>query len=100
MIENAALDSGSSAGRNANAGQSDEILLDPPEWPKLTDIEVGLFVEAVNTLLDFGIFRPHLAAELVSYRDTANTQMRDRLQSGKKKIRRQDKCGQGGKGKG
>lgn len=58
------------------------ILLDPPDWSKLTNVEISLFAETVNTLLDFGIFRPPLAAELVNYRDAANAEMRGRVSAG------------------
>jgi hypothetical protein len=58
------------------------ILLDPPDWPKLTNVEISLFAETVNTLLDFGIFRPPLTAELVNYRDAANAEMRNRISPG------------------
>lgn len=61
---------------------SEQILLDPPDWSKLTSIEISVFAETVNTLLDYGIFRPALAAELVGYRDAANTEMGRRVASG------------------
>lgn len=51
---------------------TNRILMDPPDWSKLTNVEISLFAETVNTLLDFGIFRPTLAAELVNYREAAN----------------------------
>ncbi|HEY1699792.1 MAG TPA: hypothetical protein VGG75_08785 [Trebonia sp.] len=58
------------------------ILLDPPDWSKLTNVEISLFAETVNTLLDFGIFRPPLAAELVNYRDAASAEMHIRVSAG------------------
>ena len=55
------------------------ILLDPPDWPGLSNDQITAFVEAVNALLDYGIFRPALAAELVRYRDAASDQISARI---------------------
>lgn len=55
------------------------ILLDPPDWPDLSNGQLGTFVESVNSLLDYGIFRPPLAAELVRYRDAASDEISARI---------------------
>jgi hypothetical protein len=55
------------------------VLLDPPDWPGLSNDQLTGFTEAVNVLLDFGIFRPLLAAELVRYRDAASDQISARI---------------------
>jgi hypothetical protein len=55
------------------------VLLDPPDWPGLSNDQLTAFVEAVNALLDYGIFRPPLAAELVRYRDAASDQISVRI---------------------
>ena len=57
----------------------DPVLLDPPDWPGLTSDQLTAFVESVHHLLDPGIFRPPLAAELVSYRDAAAAQISARI---------------------
>jgi hypothetical protein len=41
--------------------------------------ELRAFVESVNSLLDCGIFRPPLAAELVRYRDAAAEEISARI---------------------
>jgi hypothetical protein len=58
---------------------AEAILLDPPDWPGLGNDQLTAFVEAVNALLDFGIFRPPLATELVRYRDTAAGEISARI---------------------
>ena len=58
---------------------SARILLDPPDWAGLGNDQLTTFVESVNALLDFGIFRPPLAAELVKYRDTASEEISVRI---------------------
>lgn len=55
------------------------ILLDPPDWPRLSNDQLKAFVESVNSLLDYGIFRPPLAAELVRYRDVASDEISARI---------------------
>ena len=55
------------------------ILLDPPDWPGLDNDQLHAFVESVNSLLDFGIFRPPLATELVRYRDAASDEISARI---------------------
>ncbi len=55
------------------------VLLDPPDWAGLTNDQLTAFAEAVNVLLDFGIFRPPLAAELVRYRDAVADQVSARI---------------------
>ena len=57
----------------------ERILLDPPDWPGLSNDQLRAFVESVNALLDYGIFRPPLATELVSYRDTASDEISARI---------------------
>lgn len=57
----------------------ERILLDPPEWPELSNDQLTIFVESVNSLLDCGIFRPTLAAELVRYRDAAGDEISTRI---------------------
>jgi hypothetical protein len=42
------------------------VLLDPPNWPGLSNDQLTVFVESVNSLLDYGIFRPPLATEFTS----------------------------------
>lgn len=59
-----------------NAGQ---MLLDPPDWPGLSNDQLESFVESVNSLLDFGIFRPPLATELVKYRNAASDEISARI---------------------
>lgn len=61
------------------------ILLDPPEWSALSNGQLTIFVESVNSLLDYGIFRPSLATELVRYRDAASDEFSARID---KKLRR------------
>jgi len=58
---------------------AEPILLDPPDWPGLTNDQLTAFVESVHHLLDSGIFRPPLAAELVRYRDAAAAEISARL---------------------
>lgn len=58
---------------------TEPVLLDPPDWPGMGNDQLTGFVEAVNTLLDAGIFRPRLAAELVAYRDAAAAQVSTRI---------------------
>ena len=58
---------------------SERILLDPPDWRRLSNDQLRTFVESVNSLLDFGIFRPPLAAELVRYRDGAADEISARI---------------------
>lgn len=58
---------------------SERILLDPPDWRRLSNDQLRAFVESVNSLLDFGIFRPALAAELVRYRDAAGDEISARI---------------------
>jgi hypothetical protein len=60
-------------------GNAAPILLDPPDWAGLGNDQLTTFVESVNALLDFGIFRPPLAAELVSYRDAAGEEISARI---------------------
>jgi hypothetical protein len=60
-------------------GDDERILLDPPHWPGQSDDHLTTFVEAVNNLLDSGIFRPALASELVRYRDAASDQISARI---------------------
>jgi hypothetical protein len=60
----------------SSAGQ---ILLDPPDWPGMGNGQLSAFVESVNNLLDWGIFRPPLAAELVRYRDAAAAEISTRI---------------------
>ena len=55
------------------------ILLDPPDWAGLSNDQLTTFVESVHALLDFGIFRPPLAAELVRYRDAASEEISARI---------------------
>lgn len=55
------------------------ILLDPPDWPGMSNDQLRMFVESVNSLLDSGIFRPPLAAELVTYRDAAGEEISARI---------------------
>jgi hypothetical protein len=55
------------------------ILLDPPDWPGLSNDQLRAFVESVNSLLDYGIFRPPLATELVTYRDAASDEISARI---------------------
>lgn len=55
------------------------VLLDPPDWPGLSNDQLRMFVESVNSLLDCGIFRPPLATELVAYRDAASEQISARI---------------------
>lgn len=55
------------------------ILLDPPDWHGLSNDQLATFAESVNSLLDSGIFRPPLAAELVKYRDAASDEMTARI---------------------
>jgi hypothetical protein len=55
------------------------ILLDPPDWPGLSNDQLKAFVESLNNLLDFGIFRPPLTAELVRYRDAASDEISARI---------------------
>jgi hypothetical protein len=55
------------------------VLLDPPDWPGLSNDQLTVFVESVNSLLDYGIFRPPLATELVTYRDAASAQISARI---------------------
>jgi hypothetical protein len=57
------------------------VLLDPPDWSGLSNDQLTAFVEAVNALLDYGIFRPLLAAELVRYRDAASDQITSRIRT-------------------
>jgi hypothetical protein len=57
------------------------ILLDPPDWPELSNDQLTVFVESVNSLLDYGIFRPPLATELVAYRDAASGEISARIAS-------------------
>jgi hypothetical protein len=64
---------------------SGPILLDPPDWQALASDQLAAFVEAVNTLLDSGIFRPPLATELVRYRDDASAETGARIA---RKLRR------------
>jgi hypothetical protein len=63
----------------SNAGR---ILLDAPDWPGLSNDQLARFVDSVDTLLDFGVFRPPLAMELVRYRDAANDEISARLAGG------------------
>lgn len=58
---------------------AERILLDPPDWHGLSNDQLATFAESVNNLLDFGIFRPPLAAELVKYRDAASDEMTARI---------------------
>lgn len=58
---------------------AERILLDPPDWPGLGNDQLRAFVESVNSLLDCGIFRPPLAAELVRYRDAAADEITARI---------------------
>lgn len=58
---------------------TEPILLDPPDWAGLSNDQLKVFVESVNSLLDYGIFRPPLAAELVRYRDAASDQISVRI---------------------
>jgi hypothetical protein len=58
---------------------SNRILLDPPDWPGLSNDQLRTFVESVNGLLDYGIFRPPLATELVRYRDAASDEISARI---------------------
>lgn len=55
------------------------ILLDPPDWPGLSNDQLRTFVESVNSLLDYGIFRPPIATELVTYRDAASDEISARI---------------------
>lgn len=59
--------------------EAEPILLDPPHWPALSNDQLRAFVESVHNLLDSGIFRPPLAAELVRYRDAASDQISARI---------------------
>lgn len=63
----------------------EQILLDPPDWSALSNDQLTIFVESVNSLLDYGIFRPPLATELVRYRDAASVEISARID---KKLRR------------
>jgi hypothetical protein len=58
---------------------TERTLLDPPDWPDLTNDQLRTFVEAVNSLLDFGVFRPALATELARYRDAASDEISARI---------------------
>lgn len=58
---------------------TEPVLLDPPHWPDLGNDELRTFVESVNSLLDAGIFRPPLAAELARYRDAAAEEISARI---------------------
>lgn len=58
---------------------TEPVLLDPPHWPALGSDQLAAFVESVNNLLDSGIFRPPLAAELVQYRDAAGQEISARI---------------------
>ncbi len=58
---------------------TEPILPDPPDWPQMGNDQLRAFVESVNSLLDFGIFRPPLAAGLVRYRDAAADQISARV---------------------
>jgi hypothetical protein len=58
---------------------AEPVLLDPPDWPGLSDDQLTVFVESVNSLLDYGIFRPPLATELVRYRDAAAAEISTRI---------------------
>jgi hypothetical protein len=42
-------------------------------------IKPTVFMESVNSLIDLGIFRPPLAAELVRYRDAAAAEISTRI---------------------
>lgn len=64
------------------------ILLDPPDWPALSNDQLRAFAESVNTRLDTGIFRPPLAAELVRYRDAAADEISARIAG---KLRRAER---------
>lgn len=66
----------------------EQILLDPPDWLVLSNDQLTRFVESVNSLLDYGIFRPPLATELVRYRDAASDEVTTRID---KKLRRPQK---------
>jgi hypothetical protein len=57
------------------------VLLDQPDWSGLSNQQLTAFVEAVNALLDYGIFRPLLAAELVRYRDAASDEITARIRT-------------------
>lgn len=57
----------------------ERILLDPPDWIGLSNDQLKVFVESVNSLLDYGIFRPPLAVELVRYRDAASDEINARI---------------------
>lgn len=59
--------------------ETERILLDPPDWPGMGNDQIRTFVESVNSLLDSGIFRPPLAAELVRYRDAASEEISARI---------------------
>lgn len=59
--------------------EAERILLDPPDWPGLSNDQLRTFVESVNSLLDFGVFRPPLAAGLVEYRDAAGSEISARI---------------------
>ena len=58
---------------------AEPVLLDPPNWPGLSNDQLTVFVESVNSLLDYGIFRPPLATELVTYRDAASDEISARI---------------------
>lgn len=58
---------------------NEPVLLDPPDWPGLSNDQIEAFVESANSLLDSGIFRPPLAAELVRYRDAAGEEISARI---------------------
>ncbi len=58
---------------------AEPVLLDPPDWPGLSDDQLTVFVESVNSLLDSGIFRPPLAIELVGYREAAAAEISARI---------------------
>ena len=62
------------------------ILVDPPDWAGLSNDQLTTFVESVHALLDYGIFRPPLAAELVQYRDAASEEISSRI-AGKSRER-------------
>jgi hypothetical protein len=71
------------AGRAGDDGcavsNAQPVLLDPPDWPGLSNDQLTVFVESVNSLLDYGIFRPPLAEELVRYRDAASAAISARI---------------------
>jgi hypothetical protein len=71
------------AGRDGDDGcaltNAEPVLLDPPDWPGLGNDQLTVFVESVNSLLDFGIFRPPLATGLAAYRDAAGDEISARI---------------------